>query len=65
MRTIYTDDHFENDPFLMLDKIQALKSEQSALDAFRTLQRLGVKPEQIADMRLRAAYVAYLAEQGR
>jgi hypothetical protein len=61
MRTIYTDDHWENDPFLMLDRIRAVRAEQSVLDAFRTLQRLGVKPEQVEDKRLRRSYEAFLS----
>lgn len=28
MRTIYTDDHWENDPFLMLDRIRAVRAER-------------------------------------
>lgn len=62
MRAVYTDDHWENDPFLMLDRIRAAKAEQAVLEALQTLERLGVLSEQIADLRVRRAYATYLAD---
>jgi hypothetical protein len=61
MRTIYTDDHWENDPFLMLDRIRAVRAEQAALEALHALEKLGTLPEQIVDMRVQRAYAAFLA----